>query len=218
MKVTKHFSLVIVLLMLQSCIVKSIQPFYINEAVSFEPALLGKFNDNKNGSWEILSFKEAFEKDSPDPKKHSQDDIDALKKYKQTYVINQTKNEKEATFLVVPFKVENHIFLDFTPIAYDDSDSNPLALQHLLKTHSVAKLNKQKDGTLELQWLDEKPIESLLKNEQLKLKHERVGVDETLVLTATSQELYQFLVKFVKSDLENKWNDSETYKLTPVGI
>jgi hypothetical protein len=218
MKVTKHFSFVIVLLMLQSCIVKSIQPFYINEAVSFEPALLGKFNDNKNGSWEILSFKEAFEKDSPDPKKHSQDDIDALKKYKQTYVINQTKNEKEATFLVVPFKVENHIFLDFTPIAYDDSDSNPLALQHLLKTHSVAKLNKQKDGTLELQWLDEKPIESLLKNEQLKLKHERVGVDETLVLTATSQELYQFLVKFVKSDLENKWNDSETYKLTPVGI
>lgn len=218
MKVTKHFSLVIVLLMLQSCIVKSIQPFYINEAVSFEPALLGKFNDNKNGTWEILSFKQAFEKDNADPEKISQDDLDALKKYKETYVINQTKNEKEATFLVVPFKVENHIFLDFTPIAYDDSDSNPLALQHLLKTHSVAKLNKQKDGTLELQWLDEKPIESLLKNEQLKLKHERVGVDETLVLTATSQELYQFLVKFVKSDLENKWNDSETYKLTPVGI
>ena len=218
MKVTKHFSLVIVLLMLQSCIVKSIQPFYINEAVSFEPSLLGKFNDNKNGTWEILSFKQAFERDSPDPEKISQDDLDALKKYKETYVINQTKNEKEATFLVVPFKVENHIFLDFTPIAYDDSDSNPLALQHLLKTHSVAKLNKQKDGTLELQWLDEKPIESLLKNEQLKLKHERVGVDETLVLTATSQELYQFLVKFVKSDLENKWNDSETYKLTPVGI
>jgi hypothetical protein len=218
MKITKHFSLVIVLLMLQSCIVKSIQPFYINEAVSFEPSLLGKFNDNKNGTWEILSFKQAFERDSPDPEKISQDDLDALKKYKETYVINQTKNEKEATFLVVPFKVENHIFLDFTPIAYDDSDSNPLALQHLLKTHSVAKLNKQKDGTLELQWLDEKPIESLLKNEQLKLKHERVGVDETLVLTATSQELYQFLVKFVKSDLENKWNDSETYKLTPVGI
>lgn len=218
MKVIKHFSLIIALLMLQSCIVKSIQPFYINEAVRFEPALLGKFTDNKNGTWEILSFKQAFEKDNPDPKKYSQDDLDTLKKYKETYVINQTKNKKEAAFLVVPFKVENDIFLDFTPIAYDDSDSNTLALQHLLKTHSVAKLNKQKDGALELQWLDEKPIESLLKNEQLKLKHERVGVDETLVLTATSQELYQFLVKFVKSDLENKWNDSEIYKLTPVGI
>ena len=218
MKVTKHFILLFILLVLQSCIVKSIQPFYTSEAISFEPSLLGKFTDNKNGTWEILSFKEAFEKDNADAKKHSKEDIEALKKYNKAYVVNHNKNDKEAAFLVVPFRVENHIFLDFTPIAYDDSDSNQLALQHLLKTHSVAKLNKQKDGSLELQWLDEKPIQQLLNNEQLKLKHERVGIDETLVLTATSQELYQFLVKFVKSDLENKWNDSETYKLTPVGI
>jgi hypothetical protein len=218
MKVIKQVMLLALILVMQSCIVKSIQPFYTNESISFEPSLLGNFTDNKNGSWEILSFKEAFEKDNNDVKKYSKEDIEALKKYNQAYVVNQSKNEKEAAFLVVPFKVENEIFLDFTPIAYDDSDSNPLALQHLLKTHSVAKLNKQKDGVIELQWLDEKPIEELLKNEQLKLKHERVGVDETLVLTASSQELYQFLVKFVKSNLENKWNDSETYKLTPVGI
>jgi hypothetical protein len=218
MKVLKTILFLALFLVIQSCIVKSIQPFYTSEAISFEPSLLGKFTDNKKGNWEILSFKQAFEKDSPDPKKYSKDDLDALKKYKDAYVINQTKNDKEATFLVVPFKVENHIFLDFTPIAYDDSDSNPLALQHLLKTHSVAKLNKHKDGVIELQWLDEKPIEELLKKEQLKLKHERVGVDETLVLTASSEELHQFLVKFVKSNLENKWNDSETYKLTPVGI
>lgn len=218
MKVTKHVMLLALILVMQSCIVKSIQPFYTSEAISFEPSLLGQFTDDKNGTWEILSFKEAFEKDNEDVKKHSQEDMEALKKYNQAYVVNHNKNEKEATFLVVPFKVENEFFLDFTPIAYDDSDSNPLALQHLLKTHSVAKLNKQKDGTLELQWLDEKPIEQLLNNEQLKLKHERVGVDETLVLTATSQELYQFLTKFVKSNLENKWDDSETYKLTPVGI
>lgn len=218
MKFLRHVMFLTLLLAFQSCIVKSIQPFYTNDSVRFEPSLLGKFSDNKSGTWEILSFKQAFERDSPDPKKYSQDDLAALEKYKETYVIKQTKNDKEATFLVVPFKVENEIFLDFTPIAYDDSDSNPLALQHLLKTHSVAKLNKQKDGVIELQWLDEKPIEALLKNEQLKLKHERVGVDETLVLTASSQELYQFLVKFVKSNLENKWNDSETYKLTPVGI
>lgn len=218
MKVTKHVMLLALILVMQSCIVKSIQPFYTSDVISFDASLLGNFTDNKNGSWEILSFKEAFEKDNNDAKKYSKQDIEALKKYNQAYVVNQNKNGKEATFLAVPFKVENHVFIDFTPIAYDDSDSNALALQHLLKTHSVAKLNKQKDGVIELQWLDEKPIEELLSKEQLKLKHERVGVDETLVLTASSQELYQFLVKFVKSDLENKWSDSETYKLAPVDL
>lgn len=218
MKAVKHLSLLALLLVMQSCILKSIQPFYTSDVVSFDSSLLGNFTDNKNGNWEILSFKEAFDKDNKDANKYSKEDIEMLKKYNQAYIVSQTKKERRVTFLGVLFKVENDLFLDFTPIDYDDNNSNPLALQHLLKTHSVAKVNKQKEGVIELQWLDEEPIEELLKKEQLKLKHERVGVDETLVLTASSKELHQFLVKFVKSNLEKKWVDSRTYKLTPVGI
>ncbi|MGF1555424.1 hypothetical protein [Paucihalobacter sp.] len=217
MKILKFFGVVILLLSLQACIVKSIQPFYVSEAVSFEKSLLGKFTDNKQGKWEIMSFKEAFEKDSSNPSKYSKDDLEALEKYKQAYVVNKVKKEKEAAFLVVPFKVYNETFLDFTPIAFDDSESNSLAMQHLLKTHSVAKMNKLENNAIQLQWLDEKPISELFNKSQLKLKHETVGVDETLVLTATSNELYQFLQKFVKSDIEDKWKDSETYNLTPLG-
>lgn len=217
MKILKFFGVVILLLSLQACIVKSIQPFYVNEAVSFEKSLLGKFTDNKQGEWEFMSFKEAFEKDNSDSTKYSKDDLEALETYKQTYVVTQINKEKEATFLVVPFKVYNDTFLDFTPIAFDDSESNSLAMQHLLKTHSVAKMNKLENNVIQLQWLDEKPISELFNKGQLKLKHETVGVDETLVLTATSNELYQFLQKFVKSDIEDKWKDSETYNLTPIG-
>lgn len=217
MKILKFVGVVMILLSLQACIVKSIQPFYVSEAVSFEKSLLGKFTDNKQGEWEIMSFKEAFEKDNDDVKKHSKEDIEALKKYYQAYVVNQVKQEKEATFLMVPFKVYNETFLDFTPIAFDDSDNNSLVMQHLLKTHSVAKMTRLENNVIQLQWLDEKPINELLNKGQLKLKHETVGVDETLVLTATSEELYQFLRKFVKSDIEDKWNNSETYNLTPVG-
>lgn len=217
MKILKFFGAVILLLSLQACIVKSIQPFYVGEAVSFEKSLLGKFTDNKQGEWEIMSFKEAFEKDNSDPSKYSKDDLKALKKYNQAYVVNQVKKEKEAAFLVVPFKVYNETFLDFTPIAFDDSESNSLAMQHLLKTHSVAKMTRLENNVIQLQWLDEKPISELFNKGQLKLKHETVGVDETLVLTATSEELYQFLQKFVKSDIEDKWKDSETYNLTPLG-
>ncbi len=217
MKILKFFGVVILLLSLQACIVKSIQPFYVSEAVSFEKSLLGKFTDNKQGEWEIMSFKEAFEKDNSDPSKYSKDDLEALEKYKKAYVVNQIKKEKEAAFLVVPFKVYNETFLDFTPIAFDDSESNALAMQHLLKTHSVAKMNRLENNAIQLQWLDEKPISELFNKGQLKLKHETVGVDETLVLTATSNELYQFLQKFVKSDIEDKWKDSETYNLTPIG-
>lgn len=216
MKILKFFGIVLLLLCLQACIVKSIQPFYVSEAVSFDKSLLGKFTDNKQGEWEIMSFKEAFEKDNSDPSKYSKDDLEALEKYQQAYVVNQVKKEKEAAFLVVPFKVYNETFLDFTPIAFDDSESNSLAMQHLLKTHSVAKITRLENNVIQLQWLDEKPISELINKGQLKLKHETVGVDETLVLTATSKELFQFLQKYIESDLEDKWKDSETYNLTRI--
>lgn len=216
MKTLRFLGIAFLFISLHACIVKSIQPFYTDKAVSFDPSLLGKFTDNKQGTWEVLSFQQAFEKDQPDAAKYSKDDKEALKKYGQAYVIKQIKKEKEALFLAVPFKVESELFLDFTPIMYDDSDANTLALQHLLKTHSVAKLNKLENEVLQLQWLDETPLSELLKTGQIKLKHEIVGIDDTLILTATSDELFKFLQKFEKSDIENKWKNAETYSLTRI--
>ena len=116
----------------------------------------------------------------------------------------------------MPFKVNEHLFLDFTPFEYEDDALNPLVAQHLLKTHSVAKVDLNPDGSIKLSWLSEEVVNPLFNENKIRLKHEKTGVSEDLILTATREELHAFLVKFMKSDLEKKWDKDDMYTLTSV--
>ena len=111
--------------------------------------------------------------------------------------------------------VDQHLFLDFTPFEYEDSSLNGLAAQHLLKTHSVTHVDFQKDGTVKLKWLDESVVKRLIDQKKIRIKHEQTGIDEDLVLTASSEELYRFLQKFMASDIEDKWDKDVIKTLVP---
>lgn len=202
-------------LLFSSCIVKSIQPYYIKSAEKYDANLIGKWTDNKSGSWEIASFKDEWEKEKKDNTKFSKEDLRNYENYKEGYVIKNVRKEKEALFIGIPFKVNEHLFVDFTPFEYDTDDLNRLAGQHLLKTHSTAYVEINTDNSMTLKWLNEKVMRQLLDNKKLRIKHEKTGIDEDLILTATSKELHEFLKKFMRSKIEDKWDNDVIYKLTP---
>ena len=154
-------------MLFSSCIVKSLHPFYTKDAVAFNENLIGHWVDNKKGKWQLESFVDAFEKDRKKGQKLSKEDEVMYENYKKAYVANYTKKEKEAQFIVMPFKVDNQYFLDFIPIVYDDNEINSLAAQHLLKTHSVAKLDMESDNDASLSWLSEERISNLLNQKKM---------------------------------------------------
>ena len=128
----------------------------------------------------------------------------------------------EAYFIAMPFKVDNHLFLNFTPFYFEENDLNGMVAQHLLKTHSAAKVdfnkdgsNFNKDGSIKLSWISESVIKRLFDEQKIRLKHETVGINEDLVLTASSEELYSFLKKFMSSEIENKWDKDDIVTLNP---
>ena len=196
-----------------SCIVKSIQPFYTAESTKYQEHLVGEWVDTKNATWKVESFKQLFLKENKEWSKVSDEDKATFEKYKDGYLITYTKKDNESVFISMPFKIDEQLFMDFIPFEYEDI-SNDLVSQHLLRTHSVAKIDKAKDGKLKITWLDEGRLTDLFDKDQLKLKYEIVGIDETFVLTATSEELYAFLKKYMKADIENKWQSSEEFTLT----
>ena len=207
--------LLMIMILFSSCIVKSIQPFYTIDSLSYDKDLVGEFTDAKKSKWTIYSFKEEWEAENSDPTKIMKEDRDAYDRYKDGYVVKYVKKETESFFIAMPFKVDEHLFLDFTPFQYEDDALNPLVAQHLLKTHSVAKVDLNTDGSIKFSWLSEEVINPLFNENKIRLKHERTGVSEDLVLTATSEELHSFLVKFMKSDLDKKWDKDDIYTLTP---
>ena len=210
---TRSLILLCLLAFFSSCIVKSIQPFYIAEATEYQKHLIGEWTDDKKATWTVVSFKDTFLEDNKDWTKVSDEDKVAYQKYKDGYFIIRTKNDNESVFMAMPFKIDEQLFMDFIPFDYEDI-SNDLVSQHLLRTHSVAKIDTLESNTLNITWLDESRLSDLFKKDKLKLKHEKVGIDESFILTATSKELYAFLKKYMKADIENKWESSEKFTLT----
>jgi hypothetical protein len=200
-------------LLFSSCIVKSIQPFYTKGDLSYNKNLPGTWTDQKGGTWEVISMKEQFDKDKKEGVALSEDDIKEYETYKKSYFINYIIKGKKVSFIAMPFKIEGHYFLDFIPFDFDTESINNLAAEHLIKTHSVAKLDVNSTQQVSFSWLTEERIKSLFNNNKLRLKHELVGPEEALLLTASSQELFAFLKKYVSTSIEDKWKSSDSLTL-----
>ena len=202
-------------LLFSSCIVKSLQPFYIKNTIKYNKTLVGKWTDNRKGSWEIESFKTKWKEDEKNNETISEDDKKEYERYKDAYYIKYTKKETTALFIAMPFEVDQHLFIDLTPITFDNDNLSELAAQHLLKTHSAAYVKIDDDHSITLKWLSEKTIKHLVNSQKLRIKNEKTGVNEDLVLTATSDELHEFLKKFMKNNFKEKWDNDDIYTLTP---
>lgn len=211
---TKGILIILSILLFSSCIVKSLQPFYVKSSESFSKKLIGKWNDTEKGDWEILSFKAEFEKENKE-EKLKEEDKKIVENYKNAYIIKYTKKDNEATFIGMPFKVNEHLFIDFSIFEFDIGSENKIAEQHLLNTHSTALVLINKDNSLTLKWLSEKALGNLFDQKKLRLKHEKIGLNQDFVLTASTKELHNFLKKFMASEFEGKWDSDDIYTLKP---
>jgi len=70
---------------------------------------------------------------------------------------------------------------------------------NIVKAHSFAKLEFSNDG-LSIYFFDTEMLEDLINNRQIRLKHEKIGVDDDVVITASTRELRSFLEKYGHRD------------------
>lgn len=221
MKTIKSFSLVIVLaILLTSCVIKSLHPFYTTNILHFEQLFVGNWMDAEDAHWSVQPFKEVILKENQkkNPSELSQDDLGYYNKYKDGYVITIEKDSMKTLFMAMPFKIKNQLFLDFTPIEDKEMDQldNNLYKMHLINTHSLAKLDIDTNDKFSIKWLAQDKIKELLDENKIKIKHEKTGFDETILLTASSEELVKFIEKYMDSKDENKWKTDVEFTLNRV--
>jgi len=203
--IKSNFLFILFALLLTSCIVNSLNPFYTNDVLYYEPKFVGNWVDKENGVWNVKPFQEVFKEVKGDLDK---EEYQRYSKYNNiSYYVNYEKDSAKSAFLVVPFKIKNQLFLDFSPI--DDNESlegvNSLFKNHLIYSHSLAKFDITSDNEIKIKWLSSKKLEDLLDENKIKIKHEKVGLDATVLLTANSEELVKFIEKYMDSKDEDKW-------------
>jgi len=217
MKTIKFFSVFIVLaLLFTSCVIKSLHAFYTKDILHFEKQFVGQWSDSEKGHWNVEPFKEVFLVENH----KTYADLDAEEKqmyddYKEGYAVYYEKDSTKTTFLAMPFLINNQLFLDFTPIEDREIDQahNDLYKMHLMNTHSLAKLDFESSDSASIKWLDQDKIEALLKADKIKIKYEKVGFDQTILLTASSEELVKFIEKYMKSEDDDKWKTDIEFNL-----
>ncbi len=213
MKIKNTILVIASILLFSSCVVKSLNPFYTKETISFDKRFIGDWIDSKNGKWKVVAFKEEMVKENPIEKMKA-DDLKLLKEFKNSYYIHREYKGQESLFIVTPFKVNNQTFLDFFPVGYQDNIDNLLE-SHIVYTHSLVKYDVKKNGKIEVRWLDEDKVDALFNEKKIKIKHKNIGlINDKYLLTASSKELQKFIEKYMASSDSKKWDTSTKFTLS----
>lgn len=218
MKTYHLLVLVMAIFVLNSCIVRSLYPFYTKDTISFKREFLGVWEDDSDPSsqWIIGSIKDYYQEE------RKYDSLLLSPKEKEDYnmlmggyvVITKQKNDV-AIFIAMPFKINNQLFLDFKPFTSSCHCGVDLVEYHNVVTHSLVKFDVLNNNRVSIKWFSSKKMKSLFDNNKINIKHEKY--DSEYLITASSEELQKFIAKYMVSNETEKWKTDVAYNLKRTG-
>jgi hypothetical protein len=225
----KHILLLLVLIILSSCYLKSLHPFYTKDSIYFEKSFIGNWIDDDDKVWNVYSFKDKYlglGRIAPitikDLDKEELEQYNQIKNnyYVETNAESMGENKNKESFLVVLFKIENELFLDFSIWRSPAIDKlEGLSNANIIGTHTLMKFDLINNNEINLTMLDEGVLKDIIDENRIKINYEIIGNvnggqnvhfnDKGYLLTASSEDLEKFLKKYVKSNDFREWRSSE---------
>lgn len=180
--------LFIICLLQQGCVVLSFYPLYTSSDLILNSQIEGKWSDDETGTWEIkkLSKDKNF-----NPKDYTSKELAKLKKTYVLYIYTNGKKKPSSVFHLHLLKIGTDIYADFYPIEWDYND-DVMLLSNVISAHSFAKIKVGK--TLEIKWFDGEWLDTLIKRNKIRIRHENNG--QNIILTAKAKELQKFVLKY----------------------
>ena len=168
---------------LAGCVVTSVYPFFGQNDVGFEPALLGHWTkvQHPEERW-------TFERGSGDG-------------YRVFCVSGGSTNTGQAHW----FKLEGQTFLDFSASTWkEDIQPEPVPSHLLVRVGQIAPSLKM--ANLKYDWLGELVAKNPKAIRHILIKTGDKPEDRRVVLTADTAELQRFVIKHLKT--KGAWDDS----------
>lgn len=214
--------LIISLAVMQSC-VTSLQPLATYDTAIVDDRLAGTWNSDGQ-DYEVQKFfdSELFKyikkemdknKDIADKvfkgnvgktlsNKEMEDFAPIL--YFRSYVIKYTKDKIEYNMLGSMVKLNGQFFINFSAIDFNtDKDNKPafeVTSTDLLATHTIARVQFANSNTVKLDFIDGGFLYEQVKAGRMKIKNERDDLYDTFLITASTDELQQFIQKYGNDD------------------
>jgi hypothetical protein len=181
----------IILLAASACSVRSLHPLYSEEVLVYDDDLEGNWLDDDGRLWSLESAVRSQALDSGSQK-------EAVRRNKMYLASYKDQKDSLYAFEFHLIRLGEHRFVDIFPWEkYNEKLINEFMVANLLPVHTFAKIDLKGDS-LFLSQINGEWVSDLIKNNQIRISHEKLTLygDAEIVLTASTQELQKFLLKY----------------------
>ena len=122
------------------------------------------------------------------------------------------KNNVTSTSYAFMAKLGKYYYMDYYPAGEKERQlAYSFFAEHYTPMHSIYRIQFKNNNSFNIQRLDGGYLEKLIKNKQIRIKHE-VMEDGGIFITAPTAELQQYLIKYsdVPEAYDNSNNDNYT--------
>lgn len=186
MKKAIVYSLMAVMLLMSSCLVSSLHPFFKARDKVYDGAMLGAWIDSDSCIWVIekhMVTKEFMGPSVPDST------------YRLTYY---EEEDMVGKFIGTLFELKGVRYMDFYPDPDEDHCNSTLTGMHHFPTHTLARIRLDREYIM-LYWYGDEWLDELFKQNRIRIKHETMDMGSDYkrhLLTAPTSDLQKFIIKY----------------------
>ena len=181
----------LLLIFLSSCLT-TLHPIFTEKDLAYDPKLIGTWNtENEGKKGKVIISNLATENSVELP-----GNISAIKQ-QGYFIIYQDENGKVSDqYIAFLARIGKHLYFDYFPAdKKEDRKLDEFFGVHFVRMHTSYRVEILKDGSFELSQLDGSYVKNLIDEKKIRISHE-TDADDNTVITASTKELQQYLLKY----------------------
>ena len=190
-KIALTTAFALLLIFLSSCLT-TLHPIFTEKDLAYDPRLIGTWNTENEGKEGKVIINNLATENSVD----LPGNISAIKQ-QGYFIIYQDKNGKVTDqYIAFLSRIGKHLYFDYFPAdKKEDRKLDEFFGVHFVRMHTSYRVEILKDGSFELSQLDGSYVKSLIDEKKIRIRHE-IDADDNTVITASTKELQQYLLKY----------------------
>jgi len=190
-KIALTTAFALLLIFLSSCLT-TLHPIFTEKDLAYDPRLIGTWNTENEGKEGKVIINNLATENSVD----LPGNISAIKQ-QGYFIIYQDKNGKVTDqYIAFLSRIGKHLYFDYFPAdKKEDRKLDEFFGVHFVRMHTSFRVEILKDGSFELSQLDGSYVKSLIDEKKIRISHE-TDADDNTVITASTKELQQYLLKY----------------------
>ena len=191
-----------VVLCLAGCLT-TLHPIFTAKDLITDPRLIGNWEKAKDKTKVIYRQPNANELSNLSPALQSEAG--------KIYMLDEKDEQGDirSTYYAFMVKLGKYYYMDYYPASEKERQSaDNFFAAHYIPMHSIYRIEFKNSNSFNVQRLDGGYLEKLIKNKQIRIRHE-VMEDGGIFVTAPTAELQQYLIKY--SDVPEAYNNDDNY-------